>query len=445
MRSPTPSRPFSPTRTCAGASRCGAAPWSRSASTSSAKRRGCSSASAAGRAWCLPPCPRRKRRRRPRARACARPDPLSEGGAAPKVEYGFEMDFVRALDVATEVALAAGEVLREDFHRPGGARGEDDKAEADVEAETLIRSRLLRAFPEWGYLGEETGRVTGPEGAPVWLVDPNDGTRDYLKGRRGSAVSIGLVWEKRAVLGVVYAFAYPDDRGDLFTWAEGAGPLRRNGRALEARVPETLGPQDVVLVSSKGDRDPEGNLRCADPARYRAVPSIAHRLALVAAGDAAAVTSLFAPGAWDYAAGHALLRPAGGLLVDESGAEVAYTDAGESKTLRAYAGSPGVARALAARPWESVGVHGRSESSRLARLAPGETIVDMGLLTRAHGALLGQVVGDSLGSLVEFQAAGAIAARYPDGPRRLEDGGTWDTLAGQDRKSTRLNSSHFGT
>jgi ADP-ribosyl-[dinitrogen reductase] hydrolase len=341
------------------------------------------------------------------------------------------MDLVRALDVATEVALAAGEVLREDFHRPGGPRGEEDKAEADVEAETLIRSRLLRAFPEWGYLGEETGRVPGPEGAPVWLVDPNDGTRDYLKGRRGSAVSIGLVWERRPVLGVVYAFAYPDDRGDLFTWAEGTGPLRRNGRALETRVPETLGLFDVVLVSSKGDRDPEGNLRCADPARYRSVPSIAHRLALVAAGEAAAVTSLFAPGAWDYAAGHALLRPAGGVLVDESGAEVVYTEAGDSKTLRAYGGSPAVARSLAARPWETVGVHGRTESRRLARLAPGETIVETPLLRRAHGALLGQVAGDSLGSLVEFQAAGAITARYPDGPRRLENGGTWDTLAGQ--------------
>jgi ADP-ribosylglycohydrolase/fructose-1,6-bisphosphatase/inositol monophosphatase family enzyme len=340
------------------------------------------------------------------------------------------MDLRRALEVAQEAALAAGELLGNDFHRPGGARGQGDKAEADVEAETLIRSRLLRAFPDWSYLGEETGRVSGPPDAPIWLVDPNDGTRDYLKGRRGSAVSIGLVAERRPVLGVVFAFAYPDDRGDLFAWAEGTGPLRRNGRAVEARVPESLGPLDVVLVSSKGDRDPEGHLRCAEPARYRAVPSIAHRLALAAAGEAAAVTSLFAPGAWDYAAGQALLRPAGGTLVDETGAEVVYTDAGESKTMRAYAGSPGVARELAGRPWEKVGGQGR-EARRLARLRPGETITDPDLLARAQGCLLGQIAGDSLGSLVEFQASGVVAARYPDGPRLLEDGGQWGTLAGQ--------------
>jgi ADP-ribosylglycohydrolase/fructose-1,6-bisphosphatase/inositol monophosphatase family enzyme len=265
----------------------------------------------------------------------------------------------------------------------------------------------------------------------VWLVDPNDGTRDYLKGRRGSAVSIGLVADHRTVLGVVFAFAYPDDRGDLFAWAEGAGPVRRNGRTVESRVPDSLGRLDVVLVSSKGDRNPAGNLRCADPARYRAVPSIAHRLALVAAGEAAAVVSLFAPGAWDYAAGQALLRPAGGVLVDESGVEVAYTDDGESRTLRAYAGSPAVARELAGRPWERVGAQGRTESRRLARLKRGETIRVPELLSRAQGCLLGQVAGDSLGSLVEFQAAEVVAARYPDGPRLLEDGGQWDTLAGQ--------------
>ena len=68
-----------------------------------------------------------------------------------------------------------------------------DKADADTEAERLIRRRLLEAFPGWGFLGEETGAVPGTPGDPIWLVDPNDGTRDYLKGRRGSAVSIGLL------------------------------------------------------------------------------------------------------------------------------------------------------------------------------------------------------------------------------------------------------------
>ena len=279
------------------------------------------------------------------------------------------MSLRNALETAVVTARAAGDILRRDFHRPGGPRGGGDKAEADLEAEHEIRARLLASFASWGYLGEETGRVDGEPGAPVWVVDPNDGTRDYLAGRRGSAVSIGLIAERRPVLGVVFAFGYPDDEGDLFAWAEGEGPLTRNGRPLSTRLPDDLSAADVVLVSSKGDRDPDTNLQCATPARYRTVPSIAHRLALLAAGEAAAVTSLYGPCTWDYGAGHALVRAAGGVLVDEAGQEIAYDEQGWSQAREAYAGSAPVARMLATRPW-STGNVGPWVGDRPARLRP---------------------------------------------------------------------------
>lgn len=339
------------------------------------------------------------------------------------------MELERALETAVAAAREAGALLGDDFHRPEGARGKGDKADADVEAERAIRARLEAAFPDWGYLGEETGRRVVP-GAPVWLVDPNDGTRDYLLGRRGSAVSIGVAWEGRPVLGVVFAFNHPDDRGDLFAWAEGCGPLQRNGRVSDVRLPEVLGPYDVVLVSNGGDRQAEANLRWVQPARFRSVPSIAHRLALVAGGDAAAATSLYAPGAWDYGAGHALLRGAGGVLLDEAGQEVRYAADGASRVARAFGGSAAVAGDLARRV-EYPDLRGRPMGPPPLRLERGRTVRDAGVLGRAHGCLLGQVAGDSLGSLVEFQRAPAIAERYADGPRRLEDGGTFDTLAGQ--------------
>ena len=346
------------------------------------------------------------------------------------------MELGPALEAATQAARDAGDLLRADFHRPRGPRGADDKADADLEAEELIRGRLRDAFPGWSYLGEETGRAGGQPGAPLWLVDPNDGTRDYLKGRRGSAVSIGLLHEGRPVLGVVFAFGYPDDAGDLFVWAEGCGPLRRNGRPGEPRLPQRLQAEDVVLVSAKGDRDPEGNLRCADPARYRAVPSIAHRLALVAAGEASAAVSLFAPGAWDYAAGQALLRGAGGVLLDQDRLEVSYAADGGSRCTRAFGGSRAVAESLAGQPWDAVGKralrsHGGWPFGAGARPRPGETIADPGLLARAQGCLLGQVAGDSLGALVEFARADEVARAHPDGPRRLQDGGVFGLLAGQ--------------
>jgi hypothetical protein len=157
----------------------------------------------------------------------------------------------------------------------------------------VICARLTR--PSTGASWARRRDVTAALWGADLVVDPNTAP-DYLQGRRGSTVSIGLLEGRRPVLGVVFAFAYPDDAGDLFAWAEDVAPLTRNGRPVTPYLPRRLDPLDVVLVSSKGDLDPQGNLACAAPARYRAVPSIAHRLALVAAGEAAAATSLFAPG-----------------------------------------------------------------------------------------------------------------------------------------------------
>jgi ADP-ribosylglycohydrolase/fructose-1,6-bisphosphatase/inositol monophosphatase family enzyme len=341
------------------------------------------------------------------------------------------VDLARALSLAVAAAREAGEVLRADLHRPGGPRGGGDKAEADTEAEHVIRDRLAAAFTDWAYLGEETGSAPGKPGAPLWLVDPNDGTRDYLKGRRGSAVSIGLLVDRVPRLGVVYAFAYPDDAGDLFAWAEGCGPLERDGRPLEVDLPSVLGSSDVVLVSSAGDDDAEGNLACAAPARFRTVPSIAHRLALVAAGEGAAGVSLNWPGAWDYGAGHALLRGVGAALVDERGRSVDYGADGRSSCRHAFGGRLEAARALASRDWRPGGRRRRLPEGFPVRLERGRALADSGRLARAQGCLLGQVAGDNLGALVEFESAARIAAAHADGPRRLVDGGRWNIDAGQ--------------
>jgi len=169
------------------------------------------------------------------------------------------------------------------------------------------------------------------------------------------------------------------------------------------------------------------------------VPSIAHRLALVAAGEAAAAVSLNSPCTWDYAGGHALLRGAGALLVDEQGREVSYTPEGESRSVCAFGGHRPVVDVLLARPWHTLGV-APVEKSRIApvRLVRGQLVRHAGRLGRAQGALLGQVAGDSLGALVEFEKAATIAARDPVGPDRLENGGRWDLLAGQPTDDSEL-------
>lgn len=347
-------------------------------------------------------------------------------------------DYAEALSVATEAALEAGAMLRDEFHRPGGPHGSGGHCEADLWSERLIRERLTSAFPNWAYRGEEMGYRPGAASERhMWLVDPNDGTASYLRGFRGPAVSIALIRDDEPVLGVVYSYVAPDAGGDLFAWAEGCGPMRRQGLAVDP--PDwsaSLSPHHVVLVSQDADLNPDSNLQCVAPARYRAVPSIAYRLALVAAGEGEAAVCLSDPAPWDYAAGHALLRAQGGELIGEDGRPIGYSRRGSTFARFLFGGSRAIAKSLSVRPWESVLARRSPSTARPelpfpVRLEPGQAIGDDGLLSRARGVLLGQLCGDSLGSLVEFRSHSEIRSRYPGGPRRLEDGGTWGTIAGQ--------------
>jgi ADP-ribosylglycohydrolase/fructose-1,6-bisphosphatase/inositol monophosphatase family enzyme len=339
----------------------------------------------------------------------------------------------QALSLAIETARTAGAMLREEFHLPGGPRGSGDHAEIDEPVERFIRERILSAFP-WRYHGEETGRSGDDASCSyLWLVDPNDGTADFLKGHRGSAVSIGLLHETTPVLGVVYAFGYPDDEGDLIAWAEGC-PLTRNGVEVRRDV------QPVVFVSAKADRNPEANLACTEPYRYITRPSVAYRLAVVAAGDGVAGVSLGGAGAWDYGAGHALLRGAGCLLLNEEGQEVAYTRDGLSSSWGCFGGEPDVVRQFCQRDWKSVFSPHSAPKSPFCLTQPqrGRTLRDAGVLARAQGCLLGQFAGDALGSLVEFKKPAVIRAAYPSGIHDLSDGGTWNNLPGQPTDDSEL-------
>jgi ADP-ribosylglycohydrolase/fructose-1,6-bisphosphatase/inositol monophosphatase family enzyme len=345
------------------------------------------------------------------------------------------MSYAAALRLAIEAALAAGAVLLGEMHRPGGPRGGGDKAPADTEVELAIRAALLAATP-YGYLGEETDdEVIGVDPSHVWIVDPNDGTAAFLKGRRGASVSIALVRGGVPVLGVVYAYAYPDDDGDLIAWAEGTGAVTRHGVAVEHRLDQgTLAHGAIVIVSQDADERSAANARCVAPARFLAMPSIAYRLALVAVGDGVAGVSLAGSRSWDYAAGHALVRGAGGDLIDQQGRVVTYDVRGRSSAARCFGGALGVVQELARRPWDDVRRNpttGAPAPYPLCRAVPGRHERDAGRLRRAQGCWLGQLAGDALGSLVEFKSAAAIATLYPGGVRDLADGGEWDTIAGQ--------------
>lgn len=311
----------------------------------------------------------------------------------------------RPLQVALQATEAARSILLAECARADGPRGEIGRCPADDEAEWAIRHILLDATPTWGYLGEETGPCTAAEGVDsVWIVDPNDGTSTMQRGYRGHAISIALVRGGLPVLGVVCAVDAPDDEGDLIAWAEGCGPLRRNGIALSPPpFAGHLTPRAVVGLSQGANRNPVGYLACIAPARFISTPSIAYRLALVAVGEHVATLSLNYLSAWDFAAGHALLRAAGGVMLDEDGQEIVYPSVGAGTTSRVFAGGRAVVEELLKRPWDRAPGSGFGDASPPPerypiRAVPGRLAHSPGQLSRAQGCLLGQLGGDALGA-----------------------------------------------
>lgn len=344
-----------------------------------------------------------------------------------------------SLDAVLSAALAAveaaGEQLHAEFHRPGGPRGARGKAPVDTEMEQMLRAALQRAL-DCDFLGEETGLAQGSVAGWRWVVDPHDGTSDFLKGYRGSAVSVGLLRGQTPVLGIVHCPLSPDRGRETFAWAEGAGPARRNGEPLANDLSARgLARGEIVWCTESAALRPRVFARGVAPARFVAMSSIAHRLARVAAGDGVAALSAHSVHEYDIAAGAALLRAAGGVLLDAEGREIAFSRAGGARVSGCIAGAPQAAAALARVNW--------SEANAAPKLEPRvrlafPRIADAARLARAQGCLLGQVIGDSLGARVEFSDARAIARAYPQGVRELADGGTWDTLAGQPTDDSEL-------
>src|ERR1700749_4548296 len=132
------------------------------------------------------------------------------------------------LPAVIDLVKQAGIWLAAEFSRPDGPRFSDtNTAPIDTEIELFLRERLTALLPA-RFGGEEEGGLAAEANGYCWVVDPHDGPRAFLEGRRGSAISVGLLRRGVPVLGVVYAPISPDRGPDLIAWGEG-GHLTRNG------------------------------------------------------------------------------------------------------------------------------------------------------------------------------------------------------------------------
>ena len=219
------------------------------------------------------------------------------------------------LQAATELAQSAGQAIlriREEGFDTLSKGDAGPITTADTEADRILRQGLLGRFPEDGWLSEESaddpGRLARRR---CWIVDPLDGTKEFLQGIEEFCVSVALAEGESVVLGVIY-----NPSTDELYWAYAGQGAWLNGHRI--RADKAVGDKPLLAASrsevGKGKWQP-----LADRADVRPAGSAAFKLALVAAGEVDGTFTMAPRNEWDLAAGALLVSEAGGVVSDRGG------------------------------------------------------------------------------------------------------------------------------
>ena len=290
--------------------------------------------------------------------------------------------------LAGQIAEQTGALLLDMFHGPLHVEFKDDAqsnpvSDADKKAEEFLRAAIQKRFPDHAILGEE-GKDEGPALAEyTWVLDPLDGTTNYINGLPLFAVSVGVLRQGRPVVGAIWSPVSPDGGPGLFS-ARAGGGASLNGRKITIA---DRGPSGAAPVARRLAAVPGGFgllLGFTGPLRRhagepRTLGSMAVEGALVAAG-VLQYAILWSPKIWDVAAAVTIVQAAGGsALVRESGRWQ------ELKLFRLPIDKSGGARPL--RDWCSPVVIGAPPLANSVTEALGPTLLSRVYRARRHPAV----------------------------------------------------------
>ncbi|GLR47431.1 3'(2'),5'-bisphosphate nucleotidase CysQ [Sphingomonas astaxanthinifaciens] len=236
------------------------------------------------------------------------------------------MDRAALIDALIPACLQAGAVIRAIRARGCGHELKSDSSpvtEADHAAEAILIAALAEAAPGIPVVAEEevaAGRC--PDlGDLFFLVDPLDGTKEFVRGGDDYTVNVGLVTREGPVLGLVYA---PEQDRLYAGAADGEAFVLAEGERVPLRVAEPRRPLVVVASKSHFNAATEDYLAAAAPGAQRVSVGSSLKFCIVAAGEADFYPRLSPTCEWDTAAGHAVLLAAGGRVDGPDGAPLAY-------------------------------------------------------------------------------------------------------------------------
>ncbi|MDP2621869.1 MAG: 3'(2'),5'-bisphosphate nucleotidase CysQ [Hyphomicrobiales bacterium] len=236
-----------------------------------------------------------------------------------------DLGLAAELVLLSEAVRAAGAAALKFYGNEPRVWHKDDRSpvsEADHAADAVLKNRLTAARPAYGWMSEESGHVAarGPQDR-LWIVDPIDGTRAYLKGRAEWAVSAALVEKGRPIAACVFNPA----AGLFFTAMKGGG-AHLNGAAIRASNRASIAGARM-LAHDSGLRGRRWRLPWPDMELHR-VNSIAYRICLVASGKYDAALSGSNKSDWDLAAADLIVHEAGGRISAFNGVGFVYNRVG---------------------------------------------------------------------------------------------------------------------
>lgn len=221
------------------------------------------------------------------------------------------------LNIAKEAAIEAGSIIlnyyKADFEiRDKGYH--NPVTTADQEADKRLKEILTEARPEYGWLSEETvDSQKRLDKERVWVVDPLDGTKEFIEGVPHFVVSVALVEHGIPILGVLYNPV----TGETFTAVKNEGALL-NGDPIHCTAKDDV--NDMIILNSRSETQ-RGLWEPYDRTfgELKAIGSVAYKLGLTAAGKADIFASLRPKNEWDICAGNCIINEAGGKLIDLKG------------------------------------------------------------------------------------------------------------------------------
>lgn len=225
------------------------------------------------------------------------------------------------LDLILSAAQEAGELILK--RRAAGLNveyktGGSPVTNADTEADALLQQRLMAARPDYGWLSEEIADTAHRlDKRRIFLVDPIDGTRAYVRGRPWFAVSIAVVEDGAPIAGVVLAPALEE----TYTAALGQG-ARLNGAAIAPSAAALV--EDCAMLGDKAMFGHPDWPTPWPPMRIESRNSIAYRLCLVASGAFDAAVAPSGKSDWDLGAADLICQEAGAVCCNSKGLRFVY-------------------------------------------------------------------------------------------------------------------------